>query len=104
MYRVVFEHHPKSGKEKDFIKAWQEGSDKIQQYPGARGTKLFRSLENPKILYAMAEWESKNARDKAIEEISKREDSEHMLHYHEQFVDAHPTIISAELIGTSDPN
>lgn len=103
MYRVVFEHHPKDGKEEAFIKAWKEGSDRIQQYPGACGTKLFRSLDNPKILFAMTEWESKSARDKAIEEISKRDDAEYMLHNHEQFVDDHQTIISAELIGSSDP-
>jgi len=103
MYRVIFEHHPITGKEEAFIKQWKTGSDIIQTYPGARGTKLFRSLDNPKVLYAMAEWESKAHRDKAISEMEKRKDAEWLLHAHEQFVTKHPTIVSAELIGTSDP-
>lgn len=103
MYRVIFEHHPKAGMEEQFIKQWQTGSDIIQTYPGACGTLLFRSLDNPNVLYAMAEWESKAARDAAVEEMSKREDAEWLLHAHEQFVDKHPTIVSAELIGSSTP-
>ena len=103
MYRIIFEHHPKKGQEEAFIKQWKTGSDIIQTYPGARGTKLFRSLKDPKILYAMAEWESKSARDKAVAEMEKREDAEWLLHAHEKFVTAHPTIVSAELIGESDP-
>ncbi len=103
MYRVIFEHHPKEGQEDAFIKQWKTGSDIIQTYLGARGTKLFRSLDDPKILYAMAEWESKAARDAAVSKISKRDDADWLLHAHEQYVTAHPTIVSAELIGVSDP-
>ena len=98
MYRIVFEHHPKPGQEKEFVAAWQRGSDKIQQYPGARGTKLFRSLSNTGVLYAMAEWDSKTARDDAMAEIAKRDDAESMLHAHEKFLESHVSIVSAELI------
>ncbi|CAN5655209.1 hypothetical protein BH23PAT1_BH23PAT1_4210 [soil metagenome] len=103
MYRVIFEHHPKKGQEDAFIKQWKIGSDIIQTYPGARGTKLFRSLDNPKILYAMAEWESKAARDAAVAELEKRKDAEWLLHAHEKFVIKHSAIVSAELIGESAP-
>ncbi|HVZ12428.1 MAG TPA: antibiotic biosynthesis monooxygenase [Patescibacteria group bacterium] len=58
MYRIIFEHHPKEGQEKEFIDAWRKGSDIIQTYKGALGTKLFRDAKNPKIFYASAEWES----------------------------------------------
>ena len=101
MYRVIFEQHPKEGQEEAFIKQWKTGSDIIQTYPGARGTKLFRSLDDLKILYAMAEWESKAARDKAVAEIQKRDDADWLLHAHEQYVTKHPAIVSAELIEVS---
>jgi heme-degrading monooxygenase HmoA len=104
MYRVIFEHHPKPGQEDAFIKQWQVGSDIIQSYPGARGTLLFRSKDDPKILYAMAEWESKEARDAAMETIKQREDSEWVRHGHLQYVDAHPRIVSADLIASSLPH
>ncbi len=104
MYRVIFEHHPKKGQEEDFIKQWQIGGDIIQTYPGARGTKLFRDKNKPEILYAMAEWESKEARDKAIETIhAEREDSEYVLQGHEQYVDSHETIIEGDCIAESNP-
>lgn len=104
MYRVIFEHHPKEGKEQEFIKQWQAGSDIIQTYPGARGTLLFRSIDSPGVMYAMAEWESKSARDEAMEAISKRDDSDWVMHEHEKFVDSYSVIVSAELIASSTPN
>ena len=101
MYRVIFEHHPKEGQEEQFIRQWQAGSDIIQTYPGARGTLLFRSLDDPKVLYAMADWESKAARDAAMEAIEQREDAEMVMAAHEQYLDSHTTILSAELVGVS---
>jgi heme-degrading monooxygenase HmoA len=104
MYRVIFEHHPKEGQEEDFIKHWQNGSDIIQTYPGARGTKLFREISQPGILYAMAEWESKDARDAAIRAIiAGRPDSNHVLHGEEAYVDSHKTIMELECIAESNP-
>lgn len=103
MYRVIFEHHPKPGQEAAFIKQWQAGSDVIQTYPGARGTKLFRSLDDPGTLYAMAEWESKEARNKAIAAIEQRDDADWVLNAHEQFLDSYSTIVSGDLIAASDP-
>ena len=103
MYRVIFEHHPTEDKVEEFIKQWKAGSDIIQTYPGARGTLLFKSLENPDIYYAMAEWGSKEMRDKAMEEISGREDADWVMHKHEKFVDKYSVIVSTELIDKSTP-
>lgn len=104
MYRVIFEHHPKEGQEAKFIAAWQKGSDIIQKYPGARGTKLFRSLNDPATLYAMAEWENKAARDAAMDAIAALPNGEDIIHGQEQFLDSYKTIVSAELVAASDPN
>jgi quinol monooxygenase YgiN len=101
MYRVIFEHHPKPDQEEAFIAAWQAGSDIIQEYPGARGTKLFRNLDNPAVLFAMADWESKAAREAAMAEIDKRPDADTVLTAHEQFLDSHTTLLSAELLANS---
>jgi len=101
MYRVIFEHHPKEGQEAKFVAEWQKGSDIIQSYPGALGTKLFR-ITNPKILYAMADWESKDVRTKTVEAIVK-DHGEEILHAHEQFVDSYEIIAEGELIAESVP-
>lgn len=104
MYRVIFEHHPTAGKEQEFINQWQAGSDVIQTYPGARGTLLFKSLDKPGVMYAMAEWESKAERDAAMKLISERDDAEWVMHEHEKFVDSYSVIVSAELIAESSSN
>jgi quinol monooxygenase YgiN len=101
MYKVIFEHHPKEGKETEFIAAWKKGSDEIQKYPGANGTDLYRSLDDRGTLYAIAEWMSKEARDNAMAAIAKRDDASEILTAHEQFVDSYSTLISAEYIATS---
>ena len=80
-----------------------KGSDVIQTYPGARGTKLFRNPAEPDYLYAMAEWESKEDRKKAREAILKRPDAEEILHKHETFLDSHTTLGEYELIAESNP-
>lgn len=103
MYRVIYEHHPKKGLEQQFIESWQRGSDFIQTYPGALGTKLFRSVDNAEVLYAIAEWESVEARDTAMKETKKLPDSENKLKGHEQFVDEVKIIANLDLIARSDP-
>lgn len=103
MYRIIFEHRPIAGKEKEFIRQWKWGSDIIQTYPGAKGTKLFRSIENPKILYAIAEWESKTARDLAMAEIEKLPNADLILRGHEKYVETAKVIASMELIAESMP-
>jgi|SRR3989344_8862797 len=103
MYRVIFEHHPKAGQESAFIKQWQKGSDIIQTYPGAGGTKLFRNPNKPGILYAMADWKSKELRDVAIEAIKDRADAQEVLHGHEVYLDSHEIIGEFECIAESNP-
>jgi hypothetical protein len=47
----------------DYAEAWVRASEHIQRCPGARGTKLHRSLDDPRRLLAIASWESKEHRD-----------------------------------------
>jgi heme-degrading monooxygenase HmoA len=47
----------------DYAAAWVRASEHIQRCPGARGTRLHRSLDDPRRLLAIARWESKTARD-----------------------------------------
>ena len=103
MFRVIFEQHVKPGEEADFIARWQENSDVVQTYPGALGSRLFRSLGKPAILHAMADWESKDARIAATEAILTRTDAETILHSHEAHV-THTVIVGEyELAGQSLP-
>ena len=104
MYRIIFEHHPKKGQEDKFIEEWQRGSDIIQSYPGARGTKLFRDVNNPKILYASAEWESKAARENIMPEIDAKMKAEGIYNLHEQYVDEVKIFAEMELIAESIPS
>lgn len=103
MYRVIFRHIVKQGMEHEFMQQWQAGSDIIQTYPGARGTLLFKSLDDDKTYYAMAEWESIKHREDAMNEISKRDDAEVIMHGHEKFVEDFITLVSADHIATSLP-
>jgi heme-degrading monooxygenase HmoA len=56
---------PKSTLE-EYVAAWQHGSEIIQKSQGARGTRLYRKIGEPNKLIAIADWESKEARDKAM--------------------------------------
>lgn len=101
MIRYVFQWRPKAGQEKDFIAAWQKGSDVIQTYPGARGTKLMRSLDDPSVTYGMAEWDSVEARDAAMAEIAKLPEGLEILTGHEKFVQDTECLVRAEQIAES---
>jgi len=60
----VFEVHIKPGHTAEqYADAWVRASKIIQQAPGARGTRLHRSLNDPTVLLAIAIWESKLQRD-----------------------------------------
>ena len=104
MYRILIKHHPRSGQEDAFIQQWQSGSDVIQTYAGALGTKLFRNPDQPAIFYAMADWESKDARNAAMKAIEKdRPDAETILHGYAAFLDQHEKIGEFELVAKSNP-
>lgn len=68
-YRVVFEVAFASDEDReDYVASWQAGSEVIQTYPGARGTRLHSALGR-NVVFAVAEWDSKSARDTAFEQI-----------------------------------
>ena len=46
-----------------YADAWVRASRLIQQAPGARGTRLHRKLDDPRVLLAIASWASKAHRD-----------------------------------------
>lgn len=62
--KYIFEVHIKPGySAEDYADAWVRASEIIQQAPGARGTELHRKIDDPKVLIAIASWESKEDRD-----------------------------------------
>ena len=104
MYRIIFEHCPKPDQEVQFIAQWQWGSDIIQTYPGARGSKLFRMNGNPGRIYAMAEWDSKEARAAAVERIRReRTDADLVLRGHEKYLESHVTLGEFDCVAESHP-
>lgn len=103
MYRIIFEHHPFPEKIKEFQQAWKNSSDIIQTYPGALGTKLFASLDDPNVFYAIADWDSKEARDRAMEEIAKRDDGQSILRWTTNLVTGVRTLTHLKLTAESNP-
>jgi heme-degrading monooxygenase HmoA len=64
----IFEVHIKPGYAAErYADAWVRASRRIQQAPGARGTRLHRKIGDDRVLLAIASWESKAHRD-AMEE------------------------------------
>ena len=64
--KFLFEVHIKPGyRAEQYAQAWVEASTLIQRAPGARGTRLHRKIGNDGVLLAIAEWDSKAARDAA---------------------------------------
>ena len=60
----LFEVHLKPGHTAEqYANAWMRASAIIQQSPGARGTRLHRKIGDPRVLLAIASWESKVIRD-----------------------------------------
>lgn len=60
----LFEVHIRAGyTAEDYADAWVRASRLIQQAPGARGTRLHRKLDDPSVLIAIAQWDSKAERD-----------------------------------------
>ena len=49
--------------EEEFVKFWRETSQILQEYPGAKGTKMTKVEGEARTYLAIAEWESKAARD-----------------------------------------
>lgn len=55
----------------EYAENWVKASEIIQQTPGARGTRLHRDMNNPNRLLAIANWESREARDQKDDSKSK---------------------------------
>ncbi len=81
-FRFVFEIKVRPGEDESFIEHWREGSRPIQEYPGARGTRLYKKRGEEHTYIAIAEWESIEARKAAMSEIHKGE-SERAKRVHE---------------------
>jgi len=62
--KFIFEVHIREGHTaEEYADIWVRASEIIQQAPGARGTALHRKADDPNVLIAVAEWESKADRD-----------------------------------------
>ena len=64
MYKFIWKITIKDSlKVEPFIENWRKASEVLQEYPGAKGTRLHRDIDDPNTFVAIAEWESKEARD-----------------------------------------
>ena len=71
--RFIFQVRIKKGRTlKEYVEAWKRASAVIQRMPGARGTRLHRAIGDPSSLLAIAKWDSKETRDRAMARL--RED------------------------------
>lgn len=62
--KFLFEVRIKPGyAAEQYAEAWVRASEIIQRAPGARGTRLHRKIDEPNVLLAIAEWDSKADRD-----------------------------------------
>lgn len=68
-FRFLFEIKVDPDEDEAFIEHWREGSKPIQEYPGARGTRLHKKLGEEHTYIAIAEWESHEARKAAMADI-----------------------------------
>jgi heme-degrading monooxygenase HmoA len=55
----------------EYVEAWKRASEIIQRSAGARGTRLYRKTSESNVLLAIAEWDSKPARDQAMARLEK---------------------------------
>ena len=88
--KYIFEIKIKHGHSvEEYVKAWKKGSKIIQQFPGARGTRLYQKIGEPNVLIAIADWKSKEARDKAmvgIDNITRLDlDTNKVVHAHRKY-------------------
>jgi heme-degrading monooxygenase HmoA len=62
--KYIFEVHIKEGHSaEEYADAWVRASEIIQRSAGARGTRLHRKIGDPKVLIAIASWDSKADRE-----------------------------------------
>lgn len=85
--KYIFEVKIKQGHTvEEYAIAWKRGSEVIQKMSGARGTRLHRKIDDSNTLLAIAGWESKKARDKAMKDLeSGDETTREIIHKHREF-------------------
>jgi len=96
--KYIFEIHIKPNYTiEEYVSAWKRGSDIIQQLsPGAEGTRLYRKRGEDNTLLAIATWESKEARDSAMNNLSRIDDQTRRI------VDRHKDLADLTPIGAFD--
>ncbi len=72
-FRFIFETRVRPGEDEAFIRNWHDFSVPIQKYPGARGTRLHTKRGEEHVYIAIAEWNSREAREAAMADIRKNE-------------------------------
>lgn len=80
----------------EYVAAWERGSRIIQALPGARGTRLLRRLGDARTLLAIAEWDSKESRDRAMAELEGTDPETR------QTLDEHLALAEFSFIGEYD--
>lgn len=85
--KYIFEVKIKSGHTvEEYASAWKRGSEVIQKMSGAHGTRLHRKIGDPNSLLAIAEWDSKEARDKAMEDLENSDEAtKEIIYKHREF-------------------
>ena len=66
----------------EYAEAWEQASAVIQKMPGARGTYLHRGIGDHATLLAIAEWDSKKARDQAMPRLQNAPASRAIIDRH----------------------
>ncbi len=85
--KYIFEVKIKTGHTaEEYAASWKRGSAVIQKMSGARGTRLHRKIGDPNTLLAIAEWDTKEARDKAMTELENSDEAtREVIHAHRDF-------------------
>lgn len=87
--KYIFEVHIKPGySAEDYAAVWVEASQRIQQAPGALGTALHRHMDDPSVLLAIAQWESRARRDAM--EAQPQEEMKRIIQKAAPFCEIHP--------------
>jgi heme-degrading monooxygenase HmoA len=86
--KFIFEVRIKPGHTvEEYAASWVRASEIIQRAPGARGTQLHRKIGDPDVLLAIANWESKTARDARDEFLRPDAAMREVLEEHFEIVD-----------------
>lgn len=70
MYRYIWKIKlDDPSREDEFVQHWKDGSSILQQFPGALGTHMHKVRGEENSFFAVAEWESQEARDEMQKEV-----------------------------------